>query len=119
MQNEIQLFKAISDGTRLRILMLLLNNGELCVCDLVESLQIPQSTVSRHLALLRNAGFVVGERRGAWMYYQVVEDQTLGSAILKSLREHCSGLEDVNEDGRRCLEFLRNKNGTQYCKTNY
>jgi ArsR family transcriptional regulator, arsenate/arsenite/antimonite-responsive transcriptional repressor len=114
MQTEIQLFKAISDGTRLRILMLLLNNGELCVCDLMGALKIPQSTVSRHLALLRNAGFVVGERRGAWMYYQVVEDQTLGSAILTSLRDHCSGLEVVVEDQLRCLEFLSTK-GRKQC----
>lgn len=117
MQNEIQLFKAISDGTRLRILLLLLNNGELCVCDLMSSLQIPQSTVSRHLALLRNAGLVDGERRGAWMYYQVVEDQTLGSSILTSLRQHCSGLEIAEADQKRCLEFLSNKNGTSCQKT--
>jgi ArsR family transcriptional regulator len=109
MQKEIQLFKAISDGTRLRILLLLLNNGELCVCDLMESLQIPQSTASRHLALLRSAGLVEGQRRGAWMYYQVVEDQTLGSAILSNLREHCSGLEASLEDQQRCLDFLKNK----------
>lgn len=118
MQNEIQLFKAISDGTRLRILLLLLNNGELCVCDLMESLQIPQSTVSRHLALLRNAGLVDGERRGAWMYYQVVEDQTLGSAILTSLRQHCSGLETAVEDHKRCLEFLSTKSDKSCRKSN-
>jgi ArsR family transcriptional regulator len=112
MQNEIQLFKAISDGTRLRILLLLLNNGELCVCDLMESLQIPQSTVSRHLAILRSAGLVDGERRGAWMYYQVVEDQTLGSDILSNLRQHCSGLETAVADQRRCLEFFSSKNTT-------
>lgn len=112
MQNEIQLFKALSDGTRLRILLLLVNNGELCVCDLMESLQIPQSTASRHLALLRNAGLVDGERRGTWMYYRVVENQTLGSAILTELKQHCSELETAVEDNRRCLKFLSTKNGT-------
>lgn len=117
MQNEIQLFKALSDGTRLRILLLLLNNGELCVCDLMESLQIPQSTASRHLALLRNAGLVDGERRGTWMYYRVVRDQTLGSAILANLRQHCSGLETAGEDHRRCLEFLSTKSGTSCPRT--
>ena len=117
MQNEIQLFKALSDGTRLRMVLLLLNNGELCVCDLMEAMQIPQSTASRHLALLRNAGFVEGERRGTWMYYRVVEDQTLGSAILDALKKHCSRLETAAQDQERCLEFLSTKSGTS-CKKN-
>lgn len=112
MQNEIQLFKALSDGTRLRLLLLLLNNGELCVCDLIESLKIPQSTASRHLALLRNAGLVDGERRGTWMYYRVVEDQTLGSAILAALRQHCSEQKIASADQKRCLEFLSTKSGS-------
>lgn len=115
MQNEIQLFKALSDTTRLRMLLLLLNNGELCVCDLMESMQIPQSTASRHLALLRNAGFVDGERRGTWMYYRIIEGQQLGSAILYALKEHCSGLETAVQDQQRCLQFLSSKNGVSCC----
>ncbi|MFT5699629.1 MAG: ArsR family transcriptional regulator [Desulforhopalus sp.] len=118
MQDEIQLFKALSDSTRLRMLLLLLNNGELCVCDLMESLQIPQSTASRHLALLRNARLVDGERRGTWMYYRLVEDQTLGSAILAGIKQHCSELETAAEDHKRCLEFLSAKNSTSFHKTN-
>ena len=110
MQNEIQLFKALSDGTRLRMLLLLLENDELCVCDLMESLRIPQSTASRHLALLRSVGLVEGERRGTWMYYQLVEDQNLGSAILTGLRGHCSTLEIAVEDLDRCMKFLSVKN---------
>jgi ArsR family transcriptional regulator len=118
MQNEIQLFKALSDSTRLRMLLLLLNNGELCVCDLMESLQIPQSTASRHLALLRNAGLVDGERNGTWMYYRLVDTQTLGSAILAGIKQHCTGLETAIKDQQRCLEFLKNKNGSPCRKTN-
>lgn len=110
MQTEIQLFKALSDSTRLRMLLLLLNHGELCVCDLMESLQIPQSTASRHLALLRSAGLVDGERRGTWMYYQVVEDQALGSALMTGIKQHCSNLEKAVEDQKRCMEFLSTKN---------
>ncbi len=112
MQTEIQLFKALSDSTRLRMLLLLLNHGELCVCDLMESLQIPQSTASRHLALLRSAGLVDGQRRGTWMYYQVVEDQALGSTILTGLKQHCSDLEKAVEDHKRCMEFLSTKSAT-------
>ncbi|MBM9514931.1 ArsR/SmtB family transcription factor [Desulfogranum marinum] len=117
MQNEIQLFKALSDGTRLRILLLLLNNGDLCVCDIMESLQIPQSTASRHLALLRSAGLVDGERHGTWMYYRVIENQTFGSAVLASLKHYCSKLETVADDNRRCKQFCSQKNGTLCPKT--
>lgn len=117
MQTEIQLFKALSDSTRLRMLLLLLNHGELCVCDLMESLQIPQSTASRHLALLRNAGLVDGQRHGTWMYYQIVEDQALGSTIMSGLKQHCSNLEKAIEDQQRCVKFLSTKSDSSCHKS--
>ena len=57
-------FKALSDETRLRIINLL-SGGELCVGDLTHALKMPQSTVSRHIAFLKNAGLVTGRKRGA------------------------------------------------------
>lgn len=68
-----QTFKALSDETRLRILALL-TRGELCVCDLMAVLRLPQSTVSRHLAYLRNAGLISDRREGVWMYYRLEEE---------------------------------------------
>jgi ArsR family transcriptional regulator len=68
-----QTFKALSNETRLRILALL-THGELCVCDLMAVLQLPQSSVSRHLAYLRNTGLIADRREGMWMYYRL-EDQ--------------------------------------------
>jgi ArsR family transcriptional regulator len=65
-----QLFKALAEPVRLRILALLLDQ-ERCVCDLMAVLALPQSTISRHLAYLKNAGWVEGERRGVWMYYRL------------------------------------------------
>ncbi|TXL01722.1 ArsR family transcriptional regulator [Methylococcaceae bacterium HT1] len=65
------LFKALSEPTRVRILVLLLNKGELCVCDLVDTLALSQSVISRHLAYLRNNDIVVARREGVWMYYQL------------------------------------------------
>lgn len=70
MKKTAQLFKALSDETRLRILALL-TAGELCVCDLMAVLELPQSTVSRHLAYLRNSGLVEDRRQGVWMYYRL------------------------------------------------
>ena len=63
-------FKALADKTRLRILALLGNN-EVCVCHIHDSLGVPQPTVSRHLAYLRRSGLVAARRDGVWMHYQV------------------------------------------------
>ena len=65
------LFKALSEPIRLRILVLLLEKGELCVCDLVDTLELSQSVTSRHLAYLRNNDIVTARREGVWMYYQL------------------------------------------------
>ncbi len=64
------LFRAFADPTRLRILHLL-TPGELCVCDLVAVLRVPQPKVSRHLAYLRRARLVLSRRAGLWTHYQL------------------------------------------------
>src|SRR4249920_2531937 len=64
------LFKALADVTRLRILGLLLA-GEVCVCDIQDSLKSPQSKVSRHLAYLRRARLVETRREGLWIHYRL------------------------------------------------
>jgi ArsR family transcriptional regulator len=65
-----RLFRAFSDPTRLRILSLL-RRGELCVCELVGVLGVPQPTASRHLAYLRRAGLVEARKDGLWMHYRL------------------------------------------------
>jgi len=62
-------FKALGDPVRLRLFALLGQRDEVCVCHLVEALHLPQSTISRHLAVLRHAGLVSTRRDGKWMYY--------------------------------------------------
>jgi len=64
------MFRAFSDRTRLRILHLL-RGGELCVCDLVDVLGVPQPKTSRHLAYLRRAGLVVARKEGLWCHYRL------------------------------------------------
>lgn len=63
-------FRALADGTRLRILALVAG-GEVCVCDIHGTLGIPQPTTSRHLAYLRRVGLVDARREGVWMHYRV------------------------------------------------
>ena len=64
-------FKALADPTRLRLLMLLAREGELCVCELTHALAEIQPKISRHLGLLRTAGLVLDRRQGQWIYYRL------------------------------------------------
>lgn len=63
-------FKALGDRTRLRIMSILLNQ-ELCVCEIVEALKIPQPRISRHLGILKTAGLVIDRREGQMVYYRL------------------------------------------------
>ena len=69
---KIEIFKAIADNTRLRIINLLLSTDEaLCVCELVGALRLPQYQVSKHIGILKNIGLVRTERKGTWVYYSL------------------------------------------------
>lgn len=65
------LFQALSDPTRLRVLMLLTNEKELCVCELTDALDLSQPMISRHLAQLRASELVSDRRAGQWVYYRL------------------------------------------------
>src|SRR3954463_7273147 len=101
------LFKALADETRLRILGLLLT-GEVCVCDIHESLKIPQSKASRHLAYLRRAGLVDTRRSGLWIHYRLgrLSDPVLAT-VADAVRHALSHLDVVQKDAER----LRKRNG--------
>lgn len=70
-QRLTDLFKLLADPTRARLLQALLEAGELCVCDLAESIAVPESTVSHALRLLRTAGIVRNRRAGRTIYYSL------------------------------------------------
>lgn len=71
MQHPLQLFKLLADETRTAIVMLLRECGELCVCDLCAFTDQPQPKISRHIALLRDAGLVLDRREGKWVHYRL------------------------------------------------
>ena len=85
MKAAAQIFKALGDETRLRIIALLVSGQELCVCDIMAALELPQSTVSRHLSYLRNAGLVDDRRQGIWMYYTISKERIEHAATLFDL----------------------------------
>ena len=74
-------YAALADPTRLRILSLL-GDGEICVCHIHASLDVPQPTASRHLAYLRKAGLVEARRDGIWMHYRLAE---IGNPIVATV----------------------------------
>lgn len=68
---SLQLFKNLSDETRLGIVLLLREMGELCVCDLCCALEQSQPKISRHLAMLRESGLLLDSKRGKWVHYRL------------------------------------------------
>jgi ArsR family transcriptional regulator len=98
MKNTVQALKALSDECRLRILGLLLNSGELCVCDITDALLLPQSTVSRHLSYLKNAGWISDRREGVWIYYRLAAEGNLQREMAALLKEFLPGLGPVAAD---------------------
>ncbi|CAI2458565.1 metalloregulator ArsR/SmtB family transcription factor [Serratia liquefaciens] len=67
----LALFKNMSEETRLTLVLLLRQAGELCVCELVSALEESQPKVSRHLAMLRESGLLIDRREGKWIYYRL------------------------------------------------
>jgi len=101
------LFKALGDETRLKMIGLL-RHGELCVCDLMEVLELPQSTASRHLAYLRNSGWVVGRRSGTWMYYKL-NPKLQQNQVHQAIISYISDLSDLQYAYGRLLDYLERK----------
>lgn len=67
----LKLFKNLSEETRLTVVLLLRQAGELCVCELSGALAESQPKISRHLAMLRESGLLLDRREGKWIYYRL------------------------------------------------
>lgn len=97
-----ELFAAVADETRLRMLALLLDGAELCVCDVMAALEITQSRASRHLRILRAAGLLADRRDAAWVHYRLVPSpEAPQRAVLAALRRSLP--EDAAAADRRRL----------------
>lgn len=109
MKTEAQLFKAIADETRLKILWLLMNQRELCVTEIEGVLDITQSRASRHLQTLAHAGLVTGRRERFCVYYRIsAAPGTREGKLLGVLREMLAGqpfAEDLREFSQRWLDL--------------
>lgn len=100
------LFKAFADETRLRILHLLTRRRELCVCDIMRVLGLPQSKVSRHLAYLRGAGLVQDRKEGLWCHYSLTKPEGgFHKSLIGCLNGCFTEVDILRKDGERLAKF--------------
>ena len=110
MKHAAEFFKSLADETRLRLLLLLHSGQEHCVCDLMHALDLPQSTVSRHLAYLKRSGWLQDRRGGVWMYYSLNrEREAFFQAQLVLLINRLADSEVYRKDRERLETYLRDK----------
>ena len=108
MQELLNIFKALSDETRFRILKLLAY-GELCVCDIVSALNMIQPKVSFHLGVLKEAGLIKDRKQGKWIHYRIDDSDMFKRFLVLSVIEKVSEGEAM-KDKKRLDKFLKIKN---------
>ena len=107
MKDFLNITKALADENRLRM-VLALQNGELCVCQITELLGLAMSTVSKHLSILYQAGLLNARKEGRWMYYSLPGKGTPTAAreAVAWVRRSLAGKERMAEDARRLKKVL-------------
>ncbi len=106
------LFKGFADPTRLRVLNLLVA-GELCVCDIVEILALPQPAVSRHLAYLRRAGLVEATREWKFAHYRLAEPRhAVHRNMMNCVRSCFTGVTSLDTERARAVARVAERAAT-------
>jgi ArsR family transcriptional regulator len=112
--NELAtIFKALSDETRLRIIKLL-EQGELCVCDITAALDMVQPKVSFHLSTLKESGLIKDRKQGKWIHYSLNEADLFKRMLMVSICEKAGG-KLIEEDRGRLERFLKSKKSGPGC----
>lgn len=110
-----EFFRLLSDETRLRSLILMQQEGELCVCELMHALDLIQPKVSRHLALLRDAGIVSDRRQGQWIYYQLNPDLPGWALAIIAQTATAVGTTHPFDDDQAALAGMANRPSAACC----
>ena len=100
-------FKALSDETRLKIIKLL-EEGELCVCDIVAALDMQQSKVSFHLGVLKEAGFIQDRKQGRWTHYRIHDADVFRRMLVLTTIEKIQE-SVISEDKKRLAAFRKGR----------
>jgi DNA-binding transcriptional ArsR family regulator len=108
MESFLTITRALSDENRVRAL-LALGDQEVCVCQLIELLQLAPSTVSKHMSILKQAGLVAGQKKGRWMYYRLPGTGAPPAVrqVLSWVRQAASKTPRIRTDARRMEKILR------------
>jgi len=110
-----EVFKLFADSTRLRCLLLLQSQGELCVCELIYAIEESQPKISRHLAHLRNSGLVVDRKEGLWVHYRLNPDLPVWvETVLAETLNAVSGEQPYGSDLVK-LSAMPNRPGSRCC----
>ena len=118
MDEFLNIIRAISDENRLRAIMAL-RTGELCVCQIVELLQLAHSTVSKHMSILKQAGLVASRKKGRWVYYRLREGDEASVLCRQAWSWACSAVSSdplILEDQRQ-LHDVSKFDPEELCKS--
>jgi len=116
MHEFMTVIKALADENRVRTLMVL-QNGELCVCQIIEFLGLAPSTVSKHMSILKQAMLVESRKDGRWVYYRLAGDEAPTEVrdaiawVYKSLKKDPKILKDT-----KCLKEILKLDPEKLCK---
>ena len=114
MLHPLHLFKTLSDETRLSIVMLLREAGELCVCDICVATSESQPKISRHMAILREADLVLDRREGKWIHYRLSPHMPAWAAAVIEQAYLCQR-DDIRQLSRQAERDNATTNGKPVC----
>ncbi len=118
MKNVVNIFKALSDPTRIRVLLLLMDHN-LCVCEIMYVLGMEQSRISHQMRVLRNAGLAEDIREGRWIIYRIPDrSRVLVEEFLGGkLRDRLDATPEITRDARKLEECLKENLRSKVCET--
>ncbi|UCZ57027.1 metalloregulator ArsR/SmtB family transcription factor [Desulfurispirillum indicum] len=105
MEQTLDTLKALSDASRMRVILALCSHDELCACQLIEMLDLAAATVSRHMTILQEARLVRSRREGRWVYYFLSE--SFPSPLYQWLSENMQNSPSVANDRQRLTRILQ------------
>ncbi|SUI42132.1 HTH-type transcriptional repressor AseR [Serratia liquefaciens] len=111
---SLQLFKNLSDETRLKIVLLLRESGELCVCELSGTLEELQPKISRHLSMLRESGLLIDRRDGKWIHYRLSPHMPAWAAAIIE-QAYLSQKDEISSLARRVARNSVTTGGKAVC----
>lgn len=112
MKSTLKLMKSLSDEIRLRIINLLFYT-DLYVCEIVDILNLPQSTVSRHLSVMKNADIIVDTKVGSWVKYSIVNNNFYKNMVKDIVKESLIYDSKCIEDVNKLKERMKHSRGCE------